>query len=200
MRRRLVVAIAAAAALAGCAAPAIVAPNAEVSRRAYANGGDTSLTLYTVISNRDDGGAHTALLIDASQRVLWDPAGSFVHPFAPEQNDLLYGITPAVELVYEDFHARETFRIVRQTVRVPPEVAEQALRLAAANGPAGAATCALTTSRILGQLPGFDAIGTTWFPLRAMRDFAAMPGVVTRTITDDDADDNHGVLIRAMAN
>jgi hypothetical protein len=32
------------------------------------------------------------------------------------------------------------------------------------------------------------------YPKRSIQAFAGLPGVVTQTITDDDADENHGVL------
>jgi hypothetical protein len=182
--------------LGACAEPAVLAPMEEVQRRAYSHPGPSSLTLYTVINNRSGSGAHTALMINASQRVLWDPAGSFYHPHAPERNDVLYGFTPNIELVYIDYHARETFRIVEQQVTVAPEVAELALRLAQEQGPAARSTCSVTTAGILRQLPGFEGFPVSYFPVATMEAFAARTGVKGRTITDDDADDNHGVLIR----
>jgi len=181
-------------ALAGCAAVSVVAPLEEVQRRAYSHPGPSSLTLYTVINNRSGSGAHTALMISGSQRVLWDPAGSFRHPHVPERNDVLYGFTPKIELVYIDYHARETFRIVEQKVTVPFEVAELALKLAQEQGAASRSTCSLTTSGILRQLPGFEGFPVSYFPVKTMEAFAARTGVKGRTITDDDADDNHGVL------
>lgn len=184
-------------ALVGCGSVSVVAPLEEVQRRAYAHPGPSSLTLYTVINNRSGAGAHTALMISASQRVLWDPAGSFRHPAAPERNDVLFGFTPNIELVYIDFHARETFRIVEQKVTVPREVAELALKLAQERGPAAQATCSITTSGILSRLPGFEGFPLSYFPVATMKAFAARTGVEGRTITDDDADDNHGVLFQA---
>ncbi|KAF0676427.1 hypothetical protein [Profundibacterium mesophilum] len=197
--RNLMAALAAAALLGGCAATSGGPPErtAPVQRAAYAQSGPSSLTLYTVINNRSGAGAHTGLLINASQRVLWDPAGSFYHPDAPERGDVLYGFTPQIELVYEDYHARETFRIVEQTVEVAPEIAEQALRLAMGKGAASRSTCSLSTTSILRQLPGFEAIGSSWFPKVTMARFGALDGVTQKVITDDDADANHGVLIRA---
>lgn len=185
-------------ALTGCGmgAVSVMAPPEEVQRAAYVHPGPASLTLYTVINNRSGAGAHTALVVNASQRVLWDPSGSFYHPGAPERNDVLFGFTPNIQAVYIDYHARETFRIVEQTAEVPAEVAEQALRLVQEQGAAGQATCTVTTSGILRQLPGFEGFPVTYFPTRAMEAFAARTGVTGRTITDDDADDNHGVLIR----
>lgn len=183
-------------ALAGCTAVSVTAPAEEVQRRAYAHPGPSTLTLYTVINNRSDAGAHTGLLISGAQRVLWDPAGTFYHPHAPERDDVLYGFTPNIEAVYEDYHARETFRIVRQTMVVPREVADRAIRLAEAQGAAGNATCGITTSQILAGLPGFEDFPKSWYPRRIQEAFAAKSGDPGRVIRDDDADDNHGVLIR----
>lgn len=194
MRLRILPLLTLLLALVACGAQSVVVPMEEVQRRAYHHPGPSTLTLYTVINNRSGSGAHTALLINASQRVLWDPAGSFHHPYAPERNDVLFGITPTIQAVYIDYHARETFRIVEQTVTVTPEVAEKALQLALAQGAASQATCALTTSNILRQLPGFEGFPSSYFPVKTMKNFAARTGVQGRTITDDDADDNHGVL------
>lgn len=193
---RLTLVLGALLALGGCAEP-VLAPLEEVQRRAYVSEGPAELTLYTVINNRSENGAHTALLIDGSQRVIWDPAGSFYHPHAPERNDLLYGFSPQIQAVYEDYHARETFRIVKQSVRVSPEVAEMALRLAQEQGPASDATCSLTTSGILRKLPGFESMPSSWYPKSTMAAFARLTGDQGVTIRDNDADSNHGVLIRA---
>ncbi|TYB87121.1 hypothetical protein [Oceaniovalibus sp. ACAM 378] len=184
--------------LAGCGVGAVseVAPMEEVQRRAYVHPGPSSLTLYTVINNRSGSGAHTALMISGSQRVLWDPAGSFRHPWAPERNDVLYGFNPNIQAVYEDYHARETFRIVRQSVTVSPEVAEKALRLAQEQGAAGQATCSITTTGILAQLQGFEGFPRSYFPVATMKAFAARTGDAGVTITDEDADDNHGVTFK----
>ncbi|WP_245866897.1 hypothetical protein [Oceaniglobus roseus] len=184
-------------ALAACGKPVVLAPLAEVQARAYHHPGPPALTLYTVINNRSGSGAHTALMVSGSQRVLWDPAGSFKVPFVPERNDVLFGMTEQARKIYIDYHARETFRIVEQTVEVSPETAELALKLVQEQGNAGDATCSLTTSRILSKLPGFEGFPVSWFPVKTMEAFAARTGVQGRTITDDDADENHGVLIRA---
>ncbi|RVT87241.1 hypothetical protein DXV76_03950 [Rhodobacteraceae bacterium CCMM004] len=190
---RLIAALAVAAGLAGCG-ESVMAPAEEVAARAYTHPGPSSLTLYTVINNRNGSGAHTGLLINGSQRVLWDPAGSFYHPGAPERNDLLYGIAPDIRRVYIDYHARITFRVVEQTVEVPREVADQAIRLAQQAGPVGPARCAISTAQILNALPGLDGMPVSYYPKALMNAFAELPGATARTITDEDADDNHGVI------
>ncbi len=52
---------------------------------------------------------------------------------------------------------------------------------------------------MLSGLPGFDAMPVGYFPNRTARAFGRLPGVAETVVTDDDADDNHGVLFRAAA-
>lgn len=179
-------------ALVGCGAGADMRPDASpevISSASYRHPGPTALTLYTMINNRSGAGAHTSLMINGSQRVIFDPAGTVRLSAVPERGDVLYGITPGVADFYARAHARETYHVVIQTVEVPPEVAERALRLAVANGPVASAQCALSTAAILRQLPGFESVGSTWFPKRLMDDFADIPGVQTSKIFENDSDD-----------
>jgi len=55
------------------------------------------LTLLTMKNTGSGNGAHTGLMINASQRVLWDPAGTFGHASIPERNDVHFGITPRID-------------------------------------------------------------------------------------------------------
>ncbi len=176
-------------ALSACTAQEVWAPDDIVSRAIHRKPGQKYLTLYTMKSVRSDNGAHSALLINASQRVLFDPAGSFKQDVMPERNDVLFGVTPRLETLYVSFHARSTYYVVGQTVDVTPEVAEQALSLALAAGPVPQASCARVTSRILRQLPGFSGIRQTWGPNRIVEDFAKLPGVTTEEYREGDADD-----------
>lgn len=171
------------------------ATDEQVTSARYVHGGPASITLFTVINNRSQEGAHAGLMINGSERILFDPAGTWRHPAVPERNDVHYGITEKVKNFYIDYHARETFRVVEQTVIVPPEVAEMVAARAKAYGAVPKAQCARSISSILSGVPGFESIGGTWFPKALMRDFATLPGVTERTITDDDADKNHGVLL-----
>ena len=167
----------------------------EVARAAYRAGGPATLTLVTVINNRSGQGGHTAVLVNApSQRVIWDPAGSFRYAAAPEVGDVIYGVTDAVWEVYKDYHTRASWDTVLQEIQVSPEVAEMALKAFQANGATPKATCSVSTSRILGQLPGFESIPVNWFPKKTMSAFGNLPGVKTQTIYDNDSDDNSAVL------
>ncbi len=196
---RVILAILALAVLVSCSESAepVWAPDAEVQRYRYNHNGPPSLTLYTVISTRSGSGGHTSLMVNGSERVLFDPAGTFKMPSAPERNDVIHGVTPRVELVYIDYHARETFDVVRQEIVVPPEVAEMALREVKSYGAVPKARCSVAVSRILSDLPGFDGFNVGYFPKNTMDEFARFGAGPGRTISDDDADDNHGVLFRA---
>lgn len=195
MRRRVFLGLSAAYAVAGCTAQSVWAPEEQVQAARYVHPGPKSLTLFTVISNRSNGGAHSGLLINASQRVMFDPAGTWYHPKLPERNDVHFGMTDRMVAFYIDYHARETYRVVEQTVEVSPGVAEIALQRALSYGPVPKAMCANSVADILRGVPGFERVGSTWFPKRIMELFGELPGVRTRVITDDDADNNHGVLL-----
>lgn len=180
--------------LAACGAEPIWSEQHEIDRVAYRAPGPAKLTLITVINNRSGAGGHTGLLINGSQRVVWDPAGTWWSPNAPERNDLHYGMTDRMVQVYVDYHTRETYHTVLQEVTVAPEVAQMATRLAANYGAAGKAQCSYSTSQILSQLPGFESIPVSYFPTKTMAAFAKLPGVKTRKVYDDDPDDNSGLL------
>lgn len=193
--RRLLSILCLPALLAACTAEPVWAPDDAVARAAYAHDGPPSITLFTMVNNRSNEGAHSGLMINGSQRVIFDPAGSWWHRTAPERNDLIYGITPTMLRFYVDYHARETYRVVAQSVVVEPEVAEQAIRLAQDYGAVPKASCAIATTRIVQQLPGFEDVKGGLFPARLMRSFAALPGVQEQVYYDDDSDNNSSLLL-----
>ena len=178
-------------ALAACGnGVSVWAPDDVVNSVVYQGTGSKSLTLMTMRNVGSNSGAHTSLLIDASQRVLFDPAGSFFSTVVPERNDVLFGISPQIETYYISYHARETYYVEAQKVTVSPQVAEAALRLALANGPVPKAGCAKATSGILRQLPGFESMGSTYFPVTLRNRFEKLPNVALTVYREDDADDN----------
>ena len=176
-------------ALSACTSQDVWAPQDLVSKAIYRENGPSYLTLYTMKSISNDSGAHSALLINASQRVLFDPAGTWSQDMMPERNDVLFGVSPRLEDYYVSFHARVTFYVIGQTVEVAPDVAEQALNLALKAGPVSQANCSRVTAGILRQLPGFAGIRQTWFPNNIADDFAKLPRVKTREYRENDADD-----------
>ena len=185
--------------LAGCGGPAqpIWAPDDAIRQYSYTHQGPPSLTLYTVVSKQSGSGAHSGLLINGRERILFDPAGTFRLPFTPERNDVHYGMTDRAVAVYIDYHARETYDVIEQRLPVTMAQAEAVAKLAKSYGAVPKAQCSLSIARILSQVPGFGGIPIGYFPNRLSRAFGALPGVQERMISDEDADKNHNVLIRA---
>ncbi|KIC40345.1 lipoprotein [Ruegeria sp. ANG-R] len=161
----------------------------EIVARSYRDPGPSTLTLYTMINTRTGSGAHTSLMISGSERVIFDPAGSFRADVVPIRNDVLYGITPNVERAYRSSHARETHYARIQTIEVTPQQAEIALQLAKQMGPVAGAFCANSTSQLLQQVPGFGQISTTFYPVKLSDEFGQIPGVVTTEYRESDSAD-----------
>ncbi|MDH3262772.1 MAG: hypothetical protein OEM24_02115 [Paracoccaceae bacterium] len=198
---RAIPALIAVLALVGCAttAESVWAPDADVQRAAYVHEGPSTVTLYTVINNRSGESGHTAVMINGYQRIMWDPAGTWWNPISPERNDVHYGISPRMEEIYVDYHARVTWRVVIQEVPVSRSTANGLISAFEGNGAAGKATCALVTSRVLQKFPEFASVGTTWYPKRLMEDFDALPGMTKSVVYDDDDDNNQPLLRQQIA-
>ena len=189
MRLRAIAAAVLLPLLAGCGAEAIYAPEAEVAARAYRAADAPAITLVTAVNARSGEGGHSALVVSGSQRVIFDPAGTWRHPTVPERGDVLFGITPTMLDFYTDYHARPTYHVVMQRLPVTPAQAERALALVQAHGPAPKATCGISVSGILREL-GYEEVGRSWYPARIMRDFASVPGVVRSEIRDSTVDES----------
>ncbi|WBU64011.1 hypothetical protein [Paracoccus aerodenitrificans] len=200
MLRRVLIALALPLFLAACGADNKWASDEAVRTARYVSEEQPSISLMTVIGlNRGEGG-HSALLINGSQRVIFDPAGSFVHPRAPERHDVLYGITPAMRNVYIDYHARdlpgERYYVTVDTVPVSRETADIAIRAAEGNGPVNKAFCAVGTSKVLSATPGFQGAPGGFSPIRLRSWFLTLPGVRTEEYRDNDPRLVHGDLLK----
>lgn len=176
--------------LAACAGERVWAPDEAVQAARYAHGGRPELTIITVMNYRSKRGDHTALFINADERVLFDPAGSWKLPDVPERNDLHYGVTPRVGASFYLSHTRETHYTVVQRIPVSMETALRAKQLATEAGPVPAAHCAVSTIAILRELPGFEDLRSGYYPHRLMEQIATKPGVITQELHYDAPDIN----------
>lgn len=176
--------------LAACGgAEPIWAPDDAVSRAVYRHAGPSEIVLFTMIKNSSGKGWHSGLMVNASQRVIFDPAGTFSSAKTPERNDVFFGITPAALDFYIDYHARETYHVHIQRIPVSPPVAERALRLVQDYGAVPKAQCTTSITSILQQLPGFESLDKTLWPDTARAAVARLPGVRTSKAYDDSPDD-----------
>jgi hypothetical protein len=168
-----------------------------IKNSAYVHDGPPVLALYTMVNNRHGAGEHSALLVNGSQRVVFDPAGTLVHDDLIEKDDVLYGMTPPILDFYTRAHARKSFHVVIQEIEVSPETAELAFSLVRANGPVTSAFCASATSNILRQIPGFESIPQTMRPNKLREAFGKLPGVTEQALYEYDDDDKR-VALRAF--
>lgn len=159
---------------------------AEVAAAAYVAPGPKSISLITVVNNRSGSGGHSALIVNGSQQVIFDPAGSFRDPRVIERGDVLYGMSPKWIAAYKSAHARSTYHIVTQQIPVTEAQAEQALNLVMANGQVSGAFCSNATSSLLSKVSGFEMIKSTFFPVALQQQFATLPGVTTTKYYEDD--------------
>ncbi len=193
--RRLFICLGAVLALAACGAEPKWAPDEAVQRARVQTGNPPSLTLFTVIGTTTGAGGHSSLMIDGSQRVIFDPAGTWYHPSVPERNDVAYGITERMFKFYIDYHARETWYVREQRVAVTAAQAEALIARVEANGAVPKMMCANETTAVLRDVAGFETLPNTYSPLKLSAAFGKLPGVVTKDHFDNDPDDNSGVLM-----
>lgn len=180
--------------LAACGAEPVWAPDEAVAKAHVSTSNPPTLTLFTVINVNSGNGGHTALMVDGAERVLFDPAGTFHHPRLPERNDVVYGMSDPAVTFFIDYHSRESWRVVQQDLVVPAEVAARALALVKGYGAVPKAYCTNSVSSILEQLPGFEGIRVTMFPVPLMEQFATYKGVVTHEYHDNDPDENGSII------
>ncbi|MBA4323506.1 MAG: hypothetical protein C0426_00180 [Rhodobacter sp.] len=181
--------------LTACGAEPKWAPQDQVDAVRFVEGPPNYITLFTVVNKRTGSGAHSAILVNGSERLIFDPAGTWYHPRLPERNDVHFGMNDKALAFYIDYHTRVTYDTIEQTVYVSPQVAEQVLARVKAYGAVPKAMCTQATSSILRGVPGFESLPQTFYPRKLSRAFGDLPGVTTRVITDDDDDNNHGVLL-----
>ena len=192
---RLLLCLVALLGLVACGAQPKWAPQEQVEAVRFVEGPPNYITLYTVVNKRTGSGAHSAILVNGSERLIFDPAGTWYHPRLPERNDVHFGMNDKAMAFYIDYHTRITYDTIEQKVYVTPEVAELVLARVKAYGAVPKAMCTQATSSILRGVPGFESLPQTFYPKKLSAAFGKLPGVTTRVITDNDDDNNHGVLL-----
>jgi hypothetical protein len=172
------------AVLAGCGAERQAASQESLAYTPYVAEGPATITLITSINGRSNSGAHSALVINGSERVLYDPAGSWalMDGMAPERDDMHFGMFPAALDNYIAFQSNGIFYATEQTIVVPLAVADQAIAAAKAQGSTPKALCGNSVSTVLSKLPGFESLSVAYLPKAISREFAKLPGVVETRI------------------
>ncbi len=149
------------------------------------------VSLITMVNDKSGGGEHSALLINGSQQVLYDPAGSFRHSRVLRSDDMMYGMTPGLVDYYNSYHARFGYYVKIQKLEISRELADALIARAQAEGAVPKLTCSIATTNILSDFDMFASIGKTFLPGRQMRRFGALPGIEETIIREDDIGQNY---------
>jgi len=187
--RLLPIALAAVLALSGCEFYTPATPD-EIARARYVSDEPPSITLMSMVNARSGKSAHVGLLINGSEQVLFDPAGTFTHPDLPRKGDVHYGMTPRYVDYYERYHARFDYFVEVQKLPVSRAEADRILANAKAHGQSMKMTCALDIADVLKPVPRFQDVPVSFFPEALRENFAARPGVQTRYVTESDVGKN----------
>ena len=149
----------------------------EIDVPRYRHPGGATVTLVTVLGSKRGFGAHSALIVNGNQRVIFDPAGSLEHESLTIRGDVIYGANPAVVDTYIDYHTRNTHDTSVLSIRVPDEIAEDLLIRIMKHGYGRRAHCAQSISSLLHDTHGFENIRTTFFPKKLMENFLELKNV-----------------------
>ncbi|MCF6272001.1 MAG: hypothetical protein L3J37_02250 [Rhodobacteraceae bacterium] len=178
--------------LAGCANPnAGTAPAEQIAASRYANSEPAYISLITTTNSRSDFGEHSALLINGSQQIIYDPAGSFRHSQLPRRDDVVYGITPRYADYYNSYHARFGYYVTVQKLEISREQADAMIAASIERGSVPKLWCATAIADVLNDFPQFAKIRPTFFPGAIMKRFADIPGVETTFVREDDVGQNY---------
>lgn len=186
---RAAAALAAAALLAGCEVYTPADPEA-IARARYVSPEPPSITLLSMVDVASGRSAHSALLINGSQQVLYDPAGTFTHPDLPRAGDIHYGMTPRFLDYYERYHARFSHFVEAQKVEVDRATADAVMARAEAEGKTLKMLCAGSVTGALQGIPPFDKVRRTLLPESIRADFARIPGVEDSYVYENDSGQN----------
>jgi hypothetical protein len=183
--RAVVLGLCAVVALSGCEVYRAAAPE-EIAAARYVSDAPPSVSLVSMVNARSGRSAHAALLINGSEVVLYDPAGTFTHPDLPRAGDVHYGMSPRYVDYYERYHARFSHFVQVQTVYVDRATADRVIAQAQAEGRTPKMLCATSVAGALRGVPPFENVATSVFPESVRRDFAKIPGVRDSFVREDD--------------
>jgi hypothetical protein len=176
--------------VAGCEMYQPASPE-EIARARYVSPDPPSVTLLSMVNSGTGRSAHAALLINGSQQVLYDPAGTFTHPELPRAGDVHYGMTPRYVDYYERYHARADHFVQAQKVYVDRATADQVIANAQAEGQQLKMQCALAVADVIDPVPPFQNVRKSVFPEGAREDFARIAGVETHYVYETDIGKNN---------
>ncbi len=187
--RQAMLAFAAAVILSGCEMYEPASYD-QIAAARYVSPEPPSVTLMSMVNTKSGRSEHSGLLINGSQQVLYDPAGTFTHPDLPRRGDIHYGMTPRYVDYYERYHARFDYFVEAQKVPLTRAQADQLIANAQARGQSMKMTCGLDVADVLQPVPPFQSVRKTLFPQGLRDDFEHLPDVRDSYVYENDVGQN----------
>lgn len=163
----------------------------QIAQSRYVASTPPSVALLSMVDTQTGRSAHSALLINGSEQVLYDPAGTFQHPDLPRRGDIHYGVTPRYLDYYERYHARFSHFVHVQEVQVSRATADRVMANAVAEGRTPKMFCAESVTGAVRRVEPFTHVRTSLFPETVRKDFAKVPGVRDRYVRESDTGQNN---------
>lgn len=169
--------------LGGCGGYFKTNPPEIATRASYVHDGPPEIALITTIHKPTNFMWHSALLINADERVLFESGGFWDDPEDRRLNDVHYNLTDA-RLVDYAKHRGESpnWDYILHRVPVTAEVAQLAKERAITQTLVMAGFCALGVRDVLREVPGFEHMDIVVIPEDLVGYFAKMPGVTMEHI------------------
>jgi hypothetical protein len=158
-----------------------------VAARTYKSEEPPYVEVVTMVNKENERGAHSALIINASERVIWDPAGTFQHAELAEVEDVHHGATDRLVSYYKRYHARFSHYVHVQRLDLDPATAERMLQSARNHGAVPKMFCTMSTAQVLKAAPQFRNVPESMFPERLRQAVAEVPGIQDSYVDEQDA-------------
>jgi hypothetical protein len=146
-----------------------------------------SATLLLSEHKGGSGAVHAALVITGSERVIYDPSGSFTHPDTRRLGDVVYGASDPVVEMFALHNADKDHDAMMRRIPLSAEEAEQMLARARSRGGAMPGYCAKSVADVMRAAPRFAAMRDTFWPSNVLEDFVQFGPVETRVVSDTDS-------------
>ncbi len=146
-----------------------------------------STTLVLAEHKGGSGAVHAALIVTGSERLIYDPSGSFTHPDTRRYGDVVYGASDEIVELFALHNADRNHDAVMRTIALESDEAEILLNSARTHGGAMPGFCAKSVASVLRSVPRFASMRDTFWPSNVQQDFENVSPVEIRSVSDTDS-------------
>lgn len=175
--------------LSGCAGMMYSSPPEIAQRDRYSPQAEPEISLLTITHKPTSFMWHSALLITADERILYESGGYWKDPEDRRLADVHYNLT---DERLRDYIARrgdpDVWQITLHRVEVSEDIALEAKRRAQTNQLVLGGFCAMGVAEVLKGLPGFDHLGPVFLPHDLVPVFEEIPDVELEVLSGAETD------------